>query len=183
MWTFLKSLLNLLQYCFCCFLFCLLGCEVCGIPTRGWISFGRQSLNHWAPREVPLPFPTQEGIWPGKTLLLEWVIIKYCRDHKLSSIAILPLYWKNALSHQIEKTWTNFLANPIITSSRAGHLNIHSKDRMSQALLKSSVAALLSFSYGMEVEISAPPSIWGVLIWSFLFLLAWIIHPYRWSSY
>ena len=32
MWAILKSLLNLLQYCFC-FLFCFFGHEVCGISA------------------------------------------------------------------------------------------------------------------------------------------------------
>ena len=54
---FLKSLLNLLQYCFC-FTFCFLGREVCGIlapqhrdRTRT-PCIGRWSLNHWTTREV-----------------------------------------------------------------------------------------------------------------------------------
>ena len=48
---FLKSLLNLLQYCFC-FMFWFFGCEACGIfsyPTRDWTRTPcPQSLNHWA---------------------------------------------------------------------------------------------------------------------------------------
>ena len=72
--SFLKSLLNLLQYCFC-FTFCsffFLVCEACGLLahmltrdqltslTRNWICtpcFGRWSLNHWTTREVPMLFP------------------------------------------------------------------------------------------------------------------------------
>ena len=55
---FLKSLLTLLQHCFC-FMFWFLGQEACGIlvPRPGielWISCsGRQSLNHWTSGEVP----------------------------------------------------------------------------------------------------------------------------------
>ena len=56
---FLKSSLNLLQYCFC-FMLLLFGCKACGILAP-WLGFkrapcmGRQSLNHWTTREVP-PF-------------------------------------------------------------------------------------------------------------------------------
>ena len=55
---FLKSLLNLLQYCFC-FMFWFSGCEACGIliPSPGikpaFPCKGRWSLNHWTAREVP----------------------------------------------------------------------------------------------------------------------------------
>ena len=55
---FLKSLLTLLQHCFC-FMFWFLGQEACGIlvPRPGIeprISCpGRQSLNHWTAGEVP----------------------------------------------------------------------------------------------------------------------------------
>ena len=54
---FLKSLLNLLQYCFCS-VFWFFGCEACGnlsSPTRDRTHtpcIGRRSLNHWAAREV-----------------------------------------------------------------------------------------------------------------------------------
>ena len=56
----LKSLLNLSQYYFC-FMFCFLGHEACGILVlpSGWNPcpcIGRQSLNHWTPREVPHTF-------------------------------------------------------------------------------------------------------------------------------
>ena len=53
---FLRSLLNLLQYCFC---FMFFGYEACGIlaPRPGVEPcapcIGRQSLNHWTAREVP----------------------------------------------------------------------------------------------------------------------------------
>ena len=50
----LKSLLHLLQYCFCWFRFCFSGYEACGIlvPWPGIKSpcIGRQSLNHWTTR-------------------------------------------------------------------------------------------------------------------------------------
>ena len=59
---FLKSLLNLLQYC-CCFFFffmvCFSDCEAPGnlsSQTREWTCIpcnGRRSLNHWTAREVP----------------------------------------------------------------------------------------------------------------------------------
>ena len=54
-----KSLLNLLQYCFC-FMFWIFGQEACGIlvPQPGikpaHPCSERQSLNHWTIREVPL---------------------------------------------------------------------------------------------------------------------------------
>ena len=54
---FLKSLLNLLQYCFC-FKFQLLWPQdmwELSFPTRDWthtLYIGRQSLNHWTTREV-----------------------------------------------------------------------------------------------------------------------------------
>ena len=48
---FLKSLLNLLQYCFC-FMFWFFGCKAPGdwtpVPC-----IGRRSLNHWTTREIP----------------------------------------------------------------------------------------------------------------------------------
>ena len=55
---FLKSLLNLLQYCFC---FCVLVSWLRGMwdlssPTRGQTHtpcIGRRTLNHWTAREVP----------------------------------------------------------------------------------------------------------------------------------
>ena len=55
---FLKSLLNLLQYCFC-FMFWFFGHKAFGnlsCPTRDRIHtpyIARQSLNHWTTRETP----------------------------------------------------------------------------------------------------------------------------------
>ena len=57
---FLKSLLNLLRYCFC-FLFWFFGHEACGIlvPQPGIKpappALEVQSPNHWTAREVPFP--------------------------------------------------------------------------------------------------------------------------------
>ena len=56
--VFLKSLLNLLQHCFC-FMFWFFGPEACGILVslsrdQTYNPFiGRRSLNHWTAREVP----------------------------------------------------------------------------------------------------------------------------------
>ena len=54
--SFLKSLFNLLQYCFC-FIFWFLSCmRDLSFLTRDWthtLSTGRQSLTHWTAREVP----------------------------------------------------------------------------------------------------------------------------------
>ena len=52
---FLKSLLNLLQCCFC-FPFCILGRKVCAILAfpPGTPCTGRWILNHWTTRKVPL---------------------------------------------------------------------------------------------------------------------------------
>ena len=53
---FLKSLLNLLQYCFC-FMFWFFGLWDLSSLTRDQthtLCIGRQSLNHWTSREVPL---------------------------------------------------------------------------------------------------------------------------------
>ena len=56
MWTLFKSLLNLLQYCFC-FIFWFLGQKACGIlaswPGIETPCIGRQSLNHRTAREFP----------------------------------------------------------------------------------------------------------------------------------
>ena len=58
MWTFLKSLLNLLQYCFC-FMFLFFwprGMWDLSSPTRDRICtpcIERRSLNHWTAREIP----------------------------------------------------------------------------------------------------------------------------------
>ena len=57
---FLKSLLNLLHYCFC-FMFCFVFFSPWGVwdlscLTRDWTHIpctGRRSLNHWTIREVP----------------------------------------------------------------------------------------------------------------------------------
>ena len=54
---FLKSLLNLLQYCFC-FMLWVFGCQACGIlaplrRTEVTPCTERWSLNHWTSREVP----------------------------------------------------------------------------------------------------------------------------------
>ena len=62
MWTFLKCLLNLLQYCFY-FMFWFFGHEACGIlspQTRDQTHtpcIGRWSLNHRTAREVPIYSP------------------------------------------------------------------------------------------------------------------------------
>ena len=52
---FLKSLLNVLQCCFC-FPFCILGLKVCEILAfpPGTPCTGRGSLNHWTTRQVPI---------------------------------------------------------------------------------------------------------------------------------
>ena len=53
---FLKSLLNLLQYCFC-FMFWFFGCDACGIlaPRPGIEPAppALEGLNHWTTREIP----------------------------------------------------------------------------------------------------------------------------------
>ena len=54
----LKSLLNLLQYCFCglCFSFLITRYVRSYSPTRYWthtLCIGRQILNHWTERKVP----------------------------------------------------------------------------------------------------------------------------------
>ena len=60
MWTIIKSLSNLLQYCFC-FMFWFFGPKACGIlatPTRSrtlTVCIERRSLDHWTAREVPRP--------------------------------------------------------------------------------------------------------------------------------
>ena len=57
--TFLKSLVNFLQYSFCfmvCFFFWPQGTRDFNSPTRDWTCIpciGRWSLNHWTAREVP----------------------------------------------------------------------------------------------------------------------------------
>ena len=54
----LKSLLNLLQYCFS-FMFWFFGRKACSLTRDGTCTpcIGRQSLNHWTAREVvPIPF-------------------------------------------------------------------------------------------------------------------------------
>ena len=56
---FLKTLLNLLQYCFCFTFWFIWPCDMWDLssPTRNWTCTpctGRQSLNHWTTREVPL---------------------------------------------------------------------------------------------------------------------------------
>ena len=61
---FLKSLLNLLQYClFYVLVFWPQGMWDLSSPTRNWTGtpcIGRQSLNHWTAREVP----TTHTDWP-----------------------------------------------------------------------------------------------------------------------
>ena len=56
---FLKSLLNLLQYCFC-FMFCFsfLAGGMWDLSSPTWdrthtLCLGKRSLNHWTSREVP----------------------------------------------------------------------------------------------------------------------------------
>ena len=68
MWTifFLKSLLNLLQYCFC-FKFLFLGHKTCEIltPNQGSnliLCNRRQNLNHWTTWEVP-PLTLAENLY------------------------------------------------------------------------------------------------------------------------
>ena len=57
-YAFLKSLLNLLQYCFC-FMFWLFGHKAGGILGPQWeielspSAIGRRSLNNWTAKEVP----------------------------------------------------------------------------------------------------------------------------------
>ena len=56
----LKSLLNLLQYCFCSMLW-FFGYEACGIlashqGSNHTFCLGRWSLNHWTTRKVPCIF-------------------------------------------------------------------------------------------------------------------------------
>ena len=61
MWIFLKTLLNLLQYCFC-FMFLIFwpwGMWDFSSPTRDWTSttyVGGHSLNHWTARKTPRSF-------------------------------------------------------------------------------------------------------------------------------
>jgi len=64
--SFLKSLLNLLQYWFCFIFFCFFGHRPkymwdLSSPTKDQTCtpcIGRWSLNHWITREVPAPSPT-----------------------------------------------------------------------------------------------------------------------------
>ena len=62
---FLKSLLNLIQYCFY-FMFCLFDLEVCWI-LASWpgvkhiLCIGKWSLNHWTTTPVFLGFPFGSG--------------------------------------------------------------------------------------------------------------------------
>ena len=64
---FLKSLLNLLQYCFC-FMFWFFGCKASGdwtpVPC-----IGRRSLNHWTTREIPSTSFYFGTWWLGKALI------------------------------------------------------------------------------------------------------------------
>ena len=135
-----------------------------GSPPVIWTSVGRQSLNHQATR-VAYRFlfkraygQVKHCCWNGYNKILQrpWVVL-----HSHSSIVL-----EERIVTSDGKNLNKLFGQPNNNSKWAGHLNIHNKDRMSQALLKSSVAAWLSFSHGMEVEISAPPSIWGVLTWS-----------------
>ena len=63
MWPFKRSLLNLLQYCFC-FMFCIFGCEACGI------------LVPWSGIEAVVPALEGEVSTPGpptKSQGLFWI--------------------------------------------------------------------------------------------------------------
>ena len=76
---FLKSLLNLLQYCFC-FMFWFFGCQACGIlalqsgiepPTP---CIGTRSLNHWTTeKEVTGLFKNIYSIIICNDIIHEWV--------------------------------------------------------------------------------------------------------------
>ena len=165
MWSFLKSLLNLLQYCFCCFMFCFLAIRHVGSrPVIDPALEGKLSTTG-PPGTFPYLFlfkraygQAKHCCWNGYNKILQrpWVVL-----HSHSSIVL-----EERTVTSDGKNLNKLYGQPNNNSKWAGHLNIHNKDRMSQALLKSSVAAWLSFSHGMEVEISAPPSVWGVLIWS-----------------
>ena len=83
---FLKSLLNLLQYCFC-FMFWFFGCDWprgvqnLSSPTRDWTHtpcIGRQSLNHWTVREIPysLPFLSRTKIF--HVTMKPWISVAVC---------------------------------------------------------------------------------------------------------
>ena len=83
---FLKSLLNLLQYCLC-FMFWFFGCDWprgvqnLSSPTRDWTHtpcIGRQSLNHWTVREIPysLPFLSRTKIF--HVTMKPWISVAVC---------------------------------------------------------------------------------------------------------
>ena len=64
---FFKSLLNLLQYCFCFmfFSFSPWGKWDLNSPSSNWTHIpcsGKQSLNHWAAREVPALFYFEQWV-------------------------------------------------------------------------------------------------------------------------
>ena len=95
---FLKSLLNLLQYCFCFMLWCFWsqGMWDLSSPTRDRTHHpctGRWSLNHWTTREGPYwTFRSSPGPYPldvSSTLLFWWT--KMSPD--TAKIAPVENYW------------------------------------------------------------------------------------------
>ena len=70
---FLKSLLNLLQCCFC-FMLWFFGHKACGLGTRDQSSIPcieKQSLNHWTTRQVPSII----ALDPDKDLPLDLILV------------------------------------------------------------------------------------------------------------
>ena len=91
MWTILKSLLNLLQYCFC-FRFCFFVHKSCGIsspqpeikPAPMTVEVedsttGLPGLNHWTAREISVSFSNSKTSSEHLLLLLLLLLSRFSR--------------------------------------------------------------------------------------------------------
>ena len=110
MWTGLKSLLNLLQYCFC---FCLFVCFGLLAERHMGISslnrdrthtscFGRQRLIHWTNREVPLNYCLNLPL--QNKLILVNIIISLIFSYTEISFVFTFNFFQHFLNF-----WRNFL--------------------------------------------------------------------------
>lgn len=102
-----KSLLNLLYYCFCFFMFLIFGSEACGsqLPDqeRNQLHcFGKWSLNHWTTCEHVLNQLILKGwqyLLPMKQLeILMWNLKKTIWSYRCQPENLMP--WGEILSHK-----------------------------------------------------------------------------------
>ena len=105
---FLKSVLNLLQYCFC-FEFCIFGWEACGIsPTRDQTHTLEGDVSRWTTREVPERASLERVL--NKASLRWWHL---SRD---LSKPCWKLRWTRQRSAGSEALWWNMLGRAFLKS-------------------------------------------------------------------